>query len=717
MADQDKDFTQRLRATFRSEAKEHLQAIVAAIVLLERDGTQAPQETVGRILKRLHTLKGASRAVGLEHLEALCHAMESVFSALRGAPAILSAEQFDTLHQAGRLAEALAAEPSGRVRNQAEELGPRVDGLAWETRERGPPAPPAPAPAPGPDAEPGSGAPEPDAAVVRVQAGGLDAIRRQAESLLPVELALRQHIADLLQLADDAGGAGAADGTDPGRIEQRCRRLAQALGQTQGYFSRSRARLMETTLDAALVPVSSALQALPGLVRNLARSQGKEAVLTLEGQAIQIDRRILDIVRGALLHLVPNAVDHGNETPERRRASGKPAEGRILVRVGQSEGNRIGIEVADDGAGIDVAGLMRAAGHADPDADEAGSLGAQQKLYLALRAGVSTRQQVTPVSGRGEGLAIVAEKTALAGGDLQIENRAGAGCSFRLSLPMRLATLRGLVLRAGGLSYVLPLAGVESVRAVKQGDIGTVKNRETLAQDGRLLPVLRLRRVLGLDRAREAGDGRESIALVARAGGADFALLVDEIVGEQEVLPKGLGRQLRRIRYITGAAQLGDGSLAPILGLEDIAVHGLAAGHGPQAPGRAAERATGPAAGPRRILVAEDSITSRLLLKHILESAGYQVQTAADGLEALSSLRNGDFDALVSDIEMPRLDGVALTREVRANPKTEELPVVLVTSLQSDAERENGLQAGADAYVVKGAFDQDNLLATVRRLL
>jgi two-component system chemotaxis sensor kinase CheA len=716
MADPSKDFQQRLRATFRAEAKDHLQDIVTTIVLLEQGGAETSQELVGRLLKRLHTLKGASRAIGLGQLEALCHAMESVFSALRGLPAGLSAEQFDTLHQAGRLAESLTGEPSGRIRNQAADLVRHLERLAQETHAAREAALPAGAPEPGAAsaaamAETAAEAPLPDAGVIRIQAGGLDAIRRQAESLLPVELTLQQHIADLLQLANDLGAA--ADGQAVRRFEQRCRRLAGALGQTRGYFAKTRSRLMEATLEAALVPVSSALEPLPGLVRNLARSQGKEAVLTIQGQGIQIDRRILEIVREALLHLVTNAVDHGIEPVAQRQAAGKPAAGRILVRIAQSAGNRVSIQVCDDGAGIDMAGLERAAGHANPDADDARNLNERQKLYLALRSGISTKPRVTSVSGRGVGLAIVAEKAAVTGGDLLIENRAGAGCSFELLLPMRLSTLRGLVIRAGGFSYVLPLAGVESVRALKDGDMGTVKNRETLTLGERIMPAIRLRRVLGLDRSREAGAGQESIALIARAGGADVALLVDEIVAEQEVLPKGLGRQLRRIRYITGATQLGDGSLVPILGLEDIAIHGLAAGHAPLA----AERAAGTASGPRRILVAEDSITSRLLLKHILESAGYQVQTATDGVDALSRLRREDFDALISDIEMPRLDGIGLTQEVRAYPKTEDLPVVLVTSLQSDAERERGLRAGADAYVIKGSFDQDNLLATVRRLL
>jgi two-component system chemotaxis sensor kinase CheA len=204
--------------------------------------------------------------------------------------------------------------------------------------------------------------------------------------------------------------------------------------------------------------------------------------------------------------------------------------------------------------------------------------------------------------------------------------------------------------------------------------------------------------------------GCAGVVLLARSGARGFGILVDEVVTEQDVLPKRLGPLLRRVRYISAAAQLGDGTLVPVLALDDIATHGLAGEMG------GAGAAVRPAAAVARVLVVEDSATSRLLLKHILEGAGFAVDTAVDGLDALSRLRATKYDAVVSDVEMPNLDGLALTVSIRANPPTAQLPVVLVTSLQTPAEREAGLRAGADAYFTKGAFDQDRLLATVRRV-
>ena len=237
-----------------------------------------------------------------------------------------------------------------------------------------------------------------------------------------------------------------------------------------------------------------------------------------------------------------------------------------------------------------------------------------------------------------------------------------------------------------------------------------------LAVDGRVLPLVRLASLCGApqpETAKAAG-----VALLASARYGRFALLVDAILSEQDVLPRALGPLLQRVRCFSGATQLGDGSLVPVLALDDVAALAQGAPVSGPTEGRADAAADpGQEGGARRVLVAEDSITSRLLLKHILEDAGYQVDDAADGMEALSRLRQRRYDAVVSDVEMPHLDGIGLTTSIRQDPRTAELPVILVTSLQTPAERERGLHAGADAYLTKGSFDQDQLLALLARMV
>jgi two-component system chemotaxis sensor kinase CheA len=724
MSEPNQAFQQKLRAIFAGEAGEHLQHIETALLALERAGALASAALVDPALKALHTLKGAARAVDLDHLERLCHALEGVCSSARGAPAALAPADFDTLYQAVARARELSGPHSGRVRNAAAALCTELDRMADRLAHASTapahelaPVPPAaaasefmPAPAGGADApdEPaGAALPE----LVRVDAAQLDAIRTEAEALLGVELGLQHQLGELRALAAEMAesrreaerrGAGAAV-TAP---ELTCARLARQIGATAAALAAARKRLMGKVLDTALVPFSAALDELPALVRKLSRSRGREVLLAFEGEGVQMDRRVLGVIREALIHLVANAVDHGIETTGERVAAGKPATGQLRITAVQRDARHVLVRVADDGAGLDPDALARAAG-ADPR--EVERLDAGERLQLALRAGVSTRAEVTTVSGRGMGLAIVAEKVAAVGGTLAIESARGQGAAFEMLLPVSLASIRALVVRAGGARCVAPLAALESVRAVAAGDVRTVENRETLALDGKVLPLLRLAALFGA--AAEAGPAT-GVALVVPGAGRRFALLVDAILAELDVLPRPLGPLLRRVRGVSAATELGDGALVPLLALDDIARIGPVRAAAPEGPGGAQ-----PGAGAgRRVLVVEDSITSRLLLKHILEGAGFAVETAVDGLEALSRLRQRRFDALVSDVEMPHMDGLALTEAVRANPDTAELPVILVTSLQMPAERERGLHAGADAYLTKGAFDQDQLLATLRRL-
>jgi two-component system chemotaxis sensor kinase CheA len=711
MSDQQGAFLQRLRAIFADEAREHLGHIEAALAACEQADGAARPGMFDPVLKRLHTLKGAARAADLDHLERLCHALEDVCVAAAGAPAGLAAPDFDLLGQAVALARALAAAPSGRQRNQAGALTARLGQMAQRLAGAGPAGAALEEHVAQPDAAP---APEDAGALpqlVRVQAGQLDAIRAQAEALLGIELGLRHQVDAVRALASDlaehrrAAGNQAAAPTGP---ELQCARLAGELGATAAALSAARKQLMAAVLDTALVPVAEAAGELPALVRKLARAGAREVAFGLEGEGVQVDRRIVPLLREALGHLVTNAVDHGIEAPAVRAAAGKPAQGSVRVAVSQRGAHHVLVRVSDDGAGLDPDQLAQAAqrtGAAEPAQLE--RMAARERLGLALRPGVSTRAEVGPLSGRGMGLAIVAEQVAAAGGVLAIDSAPGTGSSFELLLPVSLASLRALVVQAGVARYALPLATLDAVRAVRADEVREVDGRETLLVDDRVLPLVRAAALFGAPWQPHAGG----VALLAGAANHRFALLVDAIVSEQDVLPRRLGPLLRRVPWFSGATQLGDGSLVPVLALDDIGAQALGMAGAARAPTAA------PAArGARRVLVVEDSLTSRLLLRHILEGAGCLVETAGDGIEALSRLRRGRFDAVVSDIEMPHMDGLALTERIRADARTAELPVILVTSLQSPAERERGLHAGADAYLTKGAFDHDQLLAALRRL-
>jgi len=738
----DEQFLQRLRAIFSEEAREHLAQIDAALVAFEQaDGPQRA-EAIDQAMKALHTLKGAARAVDERELERLCHALESVLVAARESRAAPSAEQFDAMHLAAGAAREVVDAPGLRGRKRAAALAGKLEEIAQQLPaapgamltaapglppqapapavrdEAGPPEAPAarepePEPEPEPEQEAAQERDEGAGELIRVDGRSIDAIRAQAEALLPVELKLRHHVEELRALAAGMAArrreeAADADGQDSASFELACERLAGGLERTGKELHAVRARLFDAALETALVPSSMALDELPGLVRNLARGHAKQVRLETRGAGVEIDRRVLGVVREALIHLVTNAVDHGIELPAVRAAAGKDPVGRIEIAVTQIDARSVALRVSDDGAGIDADAVAQAAvRRLGLDQAALAQMSEVQKLQLALRSGVSTRSEVTQVSGRGIGLAIVAEQVAAAGGQVLVRSAPGAGAFFELLLPVGVASLRALVVELGGARYAVPLSGLESVRSAAQAAIRTVEGTETVLADGRVLPLVRLGALFGT--ARPGQEGGQGVVIVARAGDQAFGMLADAIVAEQDVLPKRLGPMLRRVRYFSGAAQLGDGTLAPVIALEDIASHGFGSA-------RAMPAAQAPAKGVKRVLVAEDSVTSRLLLKHLLEGAGWSVDTAVDGLDALSRLRSARYDVVVSDVEMPHMDGLALTASIRANPATAELPVVLVTSLQTPEQREAGLRAGADAYFTKGSFDQDRLLATVRRV-
>jgi two-component system chemotaxis sensor kinase CheA len=478
---------------------------------------------------------------------------------------------------------------------------------------------------------------------------------------------------------------------------------------------------LEALKTALMLPVSSMVEVFPGLVRDLARDQGKDVELIIQGAEIQIDKRVLEELKDSLIHMLRNAIDHGIEKPELRAARNKPPRGKITLSFTPRDSRQMDIQLSDDGAGVDLDEVRRAAvKHGGVSQDTARQMDAAAAQMLIFQSGISTSRLITEVSGRGLGLAIVREKVEKLGGSVALDSQAGAGTTFRLQVPMTLTTFRGLVVRAGGQVFIVPIVNVEKALRVHPEAIRTVENRESVEHNGEILAVASLSDTLELSQhSRQASetDGEERSGYVHLvllvSSDRRIALKVDEVVEEQQVLVKSLGRQLRRLRNISGAAVLASGQLAPVLHASDLVKSALRTILSVKMTVRGEDAAQ----ARKSILVAEDSITSRILIKNILETAGYQVATAVDGLDAFTQARAAHFDLVVSDVDMPRLSGFELTAKIRGDKKMGALPVVLVTALESREDRERGIEAGADAYIVKSSFDQSNLLEVVSRLI
>ena len=500
-------------------------------------------------------------------------------------------------------------------------------------------------------------------------------------------------------------------------LEGKLQAITKAAAQDQSGIGRRVEDLLADAKKLLLLPFSTLLDLFPKLVRDLSRELGKEVELTIRGGEVEMDKRILEEMKDPLIHIVRNCLDHGIEPPELRAQRNKPSRATITLAVSRMDGNHVEILVSDDGAGIDLLKVKAAAlKHGVISAADAGQLSDQQALALIFQSEVSTSPIITEISGRGLGLAIIREKTEKLGGRVSVENHLHAGTTFQIILPLTLATFRGILVRAADQIFVLPITQVERVARIKAEAIKTVENRETMALNGRAVSLARLAGVLALPRAGKQTPASEFLSVVVL--GADderIAFVVDEVLHEEEVLVKSLAKPLSRVRNISGATILGSGKVVPILNVTDLMKSARKTGLTPPVA-EAGEVETKRETKRKRILVAEDSITSRMLLKNILESAGHEVKTAVDGVEALTELRTNDFDLVVSDVEMPRMNGFDLTAHIRSDRKLADKPVVLVTALASREDRERGIDVGANAYIVKSSFDQSNLLEAIRRL-
>lgn len=757
MARTDEELSRRLLATFRVEAAEHLEAMSAGLMALEKNPSGSEADgIVETVFREIHSLKGAAGAVNLAPIESLCQSMESVLFALKKARLQASAALLDLLldavDQLGRLLADEAPVPSTvppvvsamiRRLDQAASGAPPVPDEATEaTLESTTTASAGEAPAP-PTFGPASG-------TIRVSTGKLDAVMRQVEELLSPRLAARQHARDLRDVAEllkawrktrarlqpalrriersATHGTGVDASTHRRReliemleyldrehlfladMDERLSELGETAERDQRTLSGMTEALMSDMRELQLMPFSSLFDTLPRIARELSREQGKEVDLVLRGGEIELDRRMLEALKDPLVHLLRNAIDHGIEEPSRRAAAGKPARGTITLRVSQVDSGKLRLRVADDGVGIDGERLRAAAGRLGISAGEGTG---REAIALAFRSGVTTSPMITDISGRGLGLAIVREKVESLGGDISVESTPAAGATFRIDLPLSLATFRGVLVRAGDLTCVVPSEGVERVARVAARDIRTTENRETIILDTRVVPLVALTDVLEIPRPVQSPDDNEPApVLVLGRGDARIAFQVDEVLGEQEILAKNLGPQLTRVRNVAGASVLGTGHVVPVLNIVDLL---KSASNPVAAPSRSVPAGN---ASPREkgsILVVEDSITTRSLLKGILEAAGYAVTTAVDGMDGYAILKTGAFDLVVSDVEMPRMDGFDLTARIRADKEFADLPVILVTALESREHRERGIDVGANAYIVKSGFDQGNLLEIVAR--
>ncbi|ABS24870.1 hybrid sensor histidine kinase/response regulator [Anaeromyxobacter sp. Fw109-5] len=748
------EIRKKLLPRFRETTADRVEKISSALLELER-GAGSP-EALDELARELHTLKGEARMMGFVGISSVVHAAEDLLKAL---PQASPGERLDALLKAcgalvpmldapvdggdaaGRLTEslrALIATPAGSPEASHPERGdaataaersrkastPTPTPTATSTSTATAPSPPSPSPqAPRPDSRMELRGEKP-AASIRVDVDRLDEIAALAGDVLVegerairrsrdlnalfarwgrlsdrvIALAERLRDARTARLVEQIEGDVHLLRSDTFRFS---RAQSEAASSSQAQFG----RLAERIGEARLIPLSGVLAAFPLAVRDMAREQGKEVECVVRGGETGVDKAILLSLNDPLVHLVRNSVDHGLEAPGERAQAGKPRAGRIVISA-RVDGDLLAVTVEDDGRGIEAPKVRAAALRKGIIGEQqAASLSARSALDLIFMPGFSTREQAGETSGRGVGLDVVRKRVTALGGSVTVDSEPGKGTRFTLRMPQSLSLMKVLLVRIDEDVYGIPAVDVDSVGRLDPKDATEVAGIRAVRYRGRLLPVVALGPLLSLN-----GGPRSKRPLVAYVihGNEGAAVVVDGLHGEREVAVKAPGAFLKGMRFVTGAAALEDGRVALLLSTPDIVAAARRLASPAMSRGRDRRRL--------RVLLVDDSAIAREAEAALLRSLGHEVEEAVDGEDGWRKLQAGSYQLLVTDVQMPVLDGIDLTRRVKATPRFLKLPIVIMSSLSAPEERRRGVDAGADAYIVKGELEAESLAATLERL-
>ncbi|MBJ6750027.1 hybrid sensor histidine kinase/response regulator [Geomonas anaerohicana] len=671
---------------FCREAEEHLASLQSGLLVLEKN--PARTDLLHELLRNAHTLKGSARMVGLADISAITHTMEEQLKGMERGERKVDAPAIDLLL---RGADAVALITSALMRGTTPELDVERFVAEYERGELGQHI----------SAEPKEAQPEAHADTVRADVKTLDHLVNLVGELIINKKRLEAKLERLKEIGYALPDQHAAElATFRGELEEDVLYLDYLIQELHGK-----------AMGLRMLPLRTISDGLERLVRDLAQQLGREVQFQIVGQAIEMDRVLLEGLKPILIHLLTNALSHGIEAPDARAAAGKPRRGTVLLSA-RHQGNSVLVEVRDDGRGMDPAGIKAAAvarGVLDPR--EADAISDEEALYLTFRPGFSTAEIVTDVSGRGVGMDVVKKNIERVKGSVTLSSEPGSYTQVTLQLPLTLSVLDALIVACGGETFAIPTTYLQEIVKVRAGEIDTLGSGEVIKVRGATTPLYSLPGMLGLPERRDAGDAPLS-AVVLKHCDQRIACIVEAHLGYSEVVVKGLGKQFRNVRFLFGATILGDGNPALILNVPDL----FEAGRGVQRAPLSAEEVQ---AAQRRlkVLVVDDSITTRTMEQSILVSQGYQVVTAVSGEDALEKSAQEQFDLVISDVEMPGINGFELTRALRSTDQYREIPVIIVSSLSRDEDKRQALQAGAQAYIVKGAFDQGLLLETVQMLI
>jgi two-component system sensor histidine kinase and response regulator WspE len=742
---------------FSLEAEAQTQVLSTGLLALERNPTQADQ--LEACMRAAHSLKGAARIVGVDAGVSVAHVMEDCLVSAQEGRLLLRPEHIDALLQGTDLLMRIATPSNapvpadieayvvlmGRLLDPAAAAVPVTATAASLMAELQLEAPVSVAEDPAPAVEPLVQAPkksrrttENGERVLRVTAERLNSLLDLSSKSLVETLRLKPHLATMqrlkriqnnslralenlnVHLKEHALSLEAREALEDARrlLAESQQLLVEKNAELDEFAWQASQRaqvLYDTALACRMRPFADVLNGQVRMVRDLGRSLGKQVRLEIEGEKTQVDRDVLEKLEAPLTHLLRNAVDHGIETPEQRLLAGKPAEGVIRLRASHQAGLLV-LELSDDGNGVDLENVRRSIIERQlSPAETAAQLSEEELLTFLFLPGFSLRDTVTEVSGRGVGLDAVQHMVRQLRGAVVLEQTAGEGSRFHLEVPLTLSVVRSLVVDVGGEAYAFPLAHIERMCDLDSADIVQLEGRQHFWHEGRHVGLVAASQLL--QRPVNQGHQQTLKVVVIRERDTIYGVAVERFIGERTLVVLPLDERLGKIQDISAGALLDDGSVVLIVDVEDMlrSVDKLLntgrleriARHGNQA----AEAAR------KRILVVDDSLTVRELQRKLLLNRGYDVAVAVDGMDGWNALRSEDFDLLITDIDMPRMDGIELVSLLRRDNRLQSLPVMVVSYKDREEDRRRGLDAGADYYLAKASFHDDALLDAVVELI
>ena len=766
-----------LIAIFKAETEEHLTKLDNGLVELEKQPDNL--ELASSLNREVHTLKGAARVFGFYEIQDIAHRIEDIFEEIAGKRAVFNSSMAEPIFKAldairaillkivqekkidtevdvdasdicRELEECISAAQAIRTRKKRERE-PKREKEASETQAKG---------------EPEKGDPQREQEVRKPPEKVLD---RASETVAPhlsgpTEEYIRvptSRVDKLLYLVGEVvinKMKASAMSTQAKRLSKLSREaqksilsLSEAvkkessspnrevtrwLSQCEAQMQRLRERALELydqvstealhldpvidelqakIKEIKMLPLSTIFEGFPRMIRDIASQQGKQVNLVISGEENELDKKVMEGIKTSLIHILRNCIDHGIEEPEARVALGKSSDGTIKISASH-EGDNVVITVEDDGRGMDTTQIKETAlkKRLVSNHDLEG-MSHKEVMNIVFMNGYSTSPIVTDVSGRGMGLDIVRRDIANLKGRVILDTEKNRGTKFTLVLPLTIAIIQVLLVKVQNMLFALPIFSVTESVKVSRDDVSLTGGRMAIQFREHIVPLVKLNEVLRLPPPgnEEEKAKKEMLVVMATSLDSQVGFIVDEIAGEEEAFIKSLGKHLGKVKNVSGAIIMPTGEVVVVLDIADLVANsalGL-----PHFTGK--RSVVGTKHKEKRILVVEDAFSTRELEKSILETHGYLVDTAVDGLDALDRMVDNQYDLIVSDVEMPRMDGFELCRTLKNNERYKDIPVVMVTALQKEEDKRRGIEVGAAAYLVKSAFEQTNLLDTIERLV